>query len=303
MSQIPMIDFQEAVFNIKIGNRSSRTFIPGFRDQMVHFSISEGLEVLRAKLVRFTTPLVEIWNGNRQNRDILVFDENIPVVVMSGHQLCATLPKQSSWVVLENAPLEQMLSNIWNKVATCTPIPTLIKRNNPEEALRIRQDRMMSFRFHFYFFIPKKRRDSIGNRPTLEQRQSALERIHEELNNNPAHAVSRNGRAIVHWQEQLARNPGSEVAPPQDQTMQQLVYVDNQNNSQHSENTEDEFIFLSVEIGGAWTKLKFKKNELRHAVGLPDFDIVDVDIFRRNNDQIPVPTDGERIDSEHEESE
>jgi len=302
MSLIPMNDSQEAVFNIKIRDRSSRTFIPGFRDQTVHFSVHEGLEVLRAKLVRYTTPLINLWNGNRQNRDILVFDESIPVIVMSGHHLGTTLPKQSAWVALENGPLDQLLSNIWNKVAACTPIPTLIKRNNPEEANRIRQGRMMSFRFHFYFFIPKKRRDSIGNRPTLDQRQSALERIHEELNNNPENPVSRNGRAIVHWQEQLARNPGSEVTLPQDHTMRQLMYVDAQNSSQDPVNREDQDIFLSVEIGGAWTKLKFKKNELRHAVGLPDFDIVDVDIFGTNN-QLPVPTYGERIDSEHEESE
>jgi hypothetical protein len=49
------------------------------------------------------------------------------------------------------------------------------------------------------------------------------------------------------------------------------MYVDTQNSSQDPMNREDQDMFLSVEIGGAWIKLKFKKNELRHAVGLARF--------------------------------
>jgi hypothetical protein len=164
----------------------------------------------------------------------------------------------------------------------------------------MKEERMQSFIFHFYFFIPKRKRDLTGNRPSLEQRSRALERIYERLDGENPPPILRDGRAIVHWQENLARNPQAEANPPMDRTMQQLMHVDNVNRRNDEDQQTGEEVLLSVEIGGAWTRLKFKKNELRQAVGLPDFDLVDVNFVRNNVQEIRSPTYGEREDSEHE---
>jgi hypothetical protein len=128
MDTVPMGDSHEAIFNIKIGDRSSRKLIPNFRDQPVSFLVSEGLDVLRAKLERHTTQLVESWNSDRKNKDILIFNNDVEVVAMTGHQPSNSVPKQTSWMALNVIDFIGQLQNIWNKVAAATPIPNSMKK-------------------------------------------------------------------------------------------------------------------------------------------------------------------------------
>ena len=299
MDVVPLPNNHDAVFNIKIGDRRSRSFMPDFKDSGINFSINEGLNVLRAKFVHQTMPFVERWNSDRKKKDLLVFGDEVDIVVVTGHQLSAVLPRQTSWIALDPTAFHEQLRQIWNKVASSTVIPVSVKRNNPEEVLRLKTDRMESFAFHFYFFIPTRKKDFANNRPTIERTENALSRIHERLNAPNAPSVSINGRAIRHWAEHLARNPAQPVDPPDDMTFFQLQHVDSVCDQIQEQNNHEENVLLSVEIGGAWTKLKFKKAELRSAVGLPDFDLKDIDFLKTYIEGIR-PTDGNRNDDEHE---
>jgi hypothetical protein len=164
MDVVPLPNNHDAVFNIKIGDRRSRSFMPDFKDSGINFSINEGLNVLRAKLVHQTMPFVERWNSDRKKKDLLVFGDEVDIVVVTGHQLSAVLPRQTSWIALDPTAFHEQLRQIWNKVASSTVIPVSVKRNNPEEVLRLKTDRMESFAFHFIssFLLERKTLPIIG---------------------------------------------------------------------------------------------------------------------------------------------
>lgn len=272
------------------------------KDLNVEFNVSEGLPVLRAKLTNFTNAVIVAHNGNRANKDVVSFGDNVPIMLVTGHNASSQMPRQSSWVSLDNGTFQAQLRATWTRVKAAFRVPVSIQRDHPEQSEQMRNDWMATFRFQLYVFLDKNPRDAAGNRANQFTRAQAVDQINQHLRQPGApQNVIPGGRVMAHWVDTQARNPSQPVTLPTDNTTRQLQYVDEHLVQMENVAVEanPETCVIDVEINGTWVQHRFKTSQLRRAVGLPDFPLVDLDLFRNNNSPLPRPLDSDRPDDDH----
>jgi hypothetical protein len=285
---------QIAFFDMKIGDRSSRTFVRGERKRQVRFCISDGLSALMDILMVHINASIRAYNQN--SRFKLIF--NSPLVLVTGTKP----PPQHEWEDLNEENFESLLERVWKSVRNNIKLSrTILPR---EEIEGFKDTQMKSFNFHFYAFLSKEEIDRTNLRVTQNNVEYHLERINQALTgDNPPEGFRVNGLATRHWAESFARGPrNAPLQPPTDNTTRNLQSLDE--SLQEIENEErsllDNNVALDVEINGVVVPIIFKKDQLRKAVGLPDFPIVNVELFRNTqNEPLAYPRNPDREDIDH----
>lgn len=246
-------------------------------------------------MTRFINAAVTNFNRKKRsgpNNFRLNFDESVDIIL-------GTSDSQNKWPTLNPETFEEDLVFLWNKVKAATRIPRGMRADH--EALeQLKCDRMQQYKFHFFVFLPKIGRDMVNNRVSQRNTRQAIEDIQQVLNReNSSIDIVPNGIAHDYWVQQQARNPQSSPVPPSDLTMRQAQYIDQHTAVLNRSVNEDEVV-LNVKVnGGDPIKMTFQVAELRRAVGLPDFPIIDLDIFRQNNSPLAQPLDPDRPDDDH----
>jgi hypothetical protein len=287
-------DDQKALFSMKLGDRSSRTFAPGSRKIEITFKISEGLAGLRDKLQVFINKTIRDLKREKKQKFEFFFSPECPIVLVPSNKTI-----QSQWIELDEESFEHTLNKVWRNVYNNTRLKL---SNNIDSVEEVRARRMAEYQFHFFAFIAKKPIDT-PNRlsgANIEYQRQRINEIYEtgEIPNSfPVHG----GLAMEHFIEDAARKPrDATLQPPNDFTYRNLKRLDEERQKLNEERLRnDDRISLDIEINGIIFPVYFSKNQLLEKLDLPPYPIFD---FNTEKDEVPDPDIPDREDVDHQSS-
>lgn len=225
----------------------------GGKRHLFQFKVSEGYEVLRAKVVRLANVTAESEIYFKRSKSAV----------------------QSQFVPLTIATFEENVQYRWSKI----PIGDIQRwereDKTPAEGMK----------FEFFLYVPKERRAPGIRRATATRIQDAEVHIRQYEDDNDVQLgnIQRNHMAI-----HFARQPdGTDIAIPQDNTTRQAAALDEAMAQLETENAEGQATRASnlrtvrMEFNSTMLDVRVDIVSLRTALALPQHDLFHEGIYRQ----------------------